>query len=1717
MRNGGKRFRALSEAFSQLCLEQLEQRVLLAADLISHWRAEDLVASLEDGMSAPAWNDRIATTPALQEGTPRLAHGILGGRASMQFDASDGPDGYEVAYLENKLNGANDFSIAVVFATSSTQLVGDGTGNWFQGTGLVDANTLGFGRDWGIAISGNGRISAGMGNGFGHPPTTVHSEQTGLNDGDLHTVVLTRSGSTISLFIDGEASGSTAEVHGQPLADLAFTIGMLQTNQNPFSGDIPEVQFYGDDLSAAEIVDFHNEMLSFYQNSPPIAVADHYTLDEDASIFMVTAADGVLKNDSDTESDPLTAELVTGTQHGEIGLLPNGALIYNPYNDFFGNDFFIYIARDSQASEPVTVTFEVRPTYDPATAINDTYQGLPNEPLVIPALTGVLANDNNPDQTPLAARISREASQGSVTLRDDGSFIYDAQGFVGNATFEYQIDDGTRLSNAASVNILVNTPPTTQADHFTVTEDQPLVVIAANGILQNDFDADGEQLTVVLAEGPAAGVLELQTDGSFHYLPASNFFGSDRFSYIVNDGVLSSEATEVGLKIEAVNDQPVSIADQYFAVADSLLTVAATEGLLANDSDIDDEFLKVVQVTEPANGQLKLNDDGSFSYTPNPGYLGLDTFQYLASDGRLESNIVDVTFNVSDRPVVISEFMAMNASTLQTRTRRTLAETYFGDQESPDWIEIKNEISAPVDISGMFLTDDPDQLTKWEIPAGTTIPGDGFLIIFASSRDIRDPGLDETGRLHANFSLDSDGDYLAITTGSKGIIDEVTTETFGQQATDVSFGTIKGQQRYFDDPTPGQANRGGLLDIVADTRFSVGRGYFDESFEVIVSTTTPGATLVYTIDGKEPTLEEGNRVESTDSETPPTVTLSIDKTTTLRAAAFKTNHVPTNIDTQTYFFIENILSQSNLWSRITDDDQWGPMLKDSLLSIPTISLVSEGRITQRESAVSVEMIYPDGTEGFQIDAGIEQYGGHSLNSPKKNMRLSFKSIYGDSKLNYDMFGDDAVNEFNQLLLRSGSHDNWFWTHPAGGKGNYTRNRWTFDRQLEMGHLAPHGRYVQVYINGEYWGLHHLMERPNAAFMASYLGGEEKDYDALNAGSPIDGDNVAWRALQSSEVIDDYERVQEFLDVENYADYMLLQFYAGNDWDWNHSQNWAAARPRLNGDGFIFFGWDSDLVLRTTANANVITRGGPGNLWNARGGMKQHDEFLMLMADRAHRLFFNNGMLTSDRLREDIEALADEVRLPVIAETAIWGRRGHSGPYTPAVWESSIEWMLNRFAPETGTDRTATVISQLRKAGVYPSIDAPEFSVNGQSQHGGDIGSDDRITITAEEGIVYYTTDGSDPRLAGGALNPEARVFTDQPLTLPANTVLKTRLLDAEQWSALSEAAFRVDTVPASPDNLRISEIHYHPADPSEAELAAGYADADQFEFIELVNIGNQAIDLNSVHLRRVEREGNNQGVEFSFAKLDQPALAAGERLVVVEDQDAFRTRYGSEPWVAGAWSGGLSNRQEQILLTVGDQTIHQFTYLDNWFPETDGNGRSLVATDLAANLESWHSSAGWRPSRLVGGSPGAPSDLVDLPGDANRDGKFNSSDLVQVFAAGKFEDGTPNNSTWEEGDWDGDGDFTSSDIVIAFQAGHYSAAAKANVSPTVNDLRIGNQLLQRTDQEKTKTPQIDFAASLDRKPQQILLEARDQIFENWNETKPIVPADKNDGVEFLPA
>jgi hypothetical protein len=197
-------------------------------------------------------------------------------------------------------------------------------------------------------------------------------------------------------------------------------------------------------------------------------------------------------------------------------------------------------------------------------------------------------------------------------------------------------------------------------------------------------------------------------------------------------------------------------------------------------------------------------------------------------------------------------------------------------------------------------------------------------------------------------------------------------------------------------------------------------------------------------------------------------------------------------------------------------------------------------------------------------------------------------------------------------------------------------------------------------------------------------------------------------------------------------------------------------------------------------------------------------------------------------------------------------------------------------------------------------------------------------------------------------------------------------------------------------------------------------------------------------------------VEFDFEQFSQHALQPGQRLLLVEDLAAFESAYPQAVTaVAGVYQGSLSNAGETIrVVGLDGQLIQEVTYDDDvnlgWPPAPDGGGPSLQAINPRADCAL--SNCNWRPSAVVGGTPGEPEYPV---GDSNLDRLFNSSDLVQVFQAGRYETPTPDDATWAQGDWNGDRDFDSSDLVMAFQSGQYetgvrlASSAAPNAAPEV--------------------------------------------------------------------
>ena len=813
-------------------LESLETRQMLAGDLVAQWQADSI--EVADG-NVSAWVDSISQLEAAVAGDPKVEVG-LGGRSFVRLNPADGVDGFRISKTVSPMVNAGDFSIVVTYQAEAEQT--GGMDEWFRNSALVDSSKLGFTTDWGLGINSAGRLSAGMGESFVVDAVTLYSDVADLNDDELHTATLVRGGGSLTLYSDGLPVGHTNDASKLARLNEDTVIGMSLAESNGFNGLLGGVRFYDGALTGQEVESINGDIVAYYNNEPPVAVADEYTLLEE-SIELVSAANGVLANDTDAEGDSLTVRLVDSPARGELEIREDGSFVYSPENNFFGIDSFSYVATDGQESEEVLVDLIVENKYDPAFAVGDSYGLRPGGVSTIPALVGVLANDLNPDRTELKAVLANDVGDGAFTLNSDGSFQYDSLDFVGTTSFTYQIDDGVRLSFATTVELIVNSVPVARGDMYALDEDSPLVVSAVDGVLSNDSDNENDHLTAHLIQPPNHGTLTLGPDGSFSYQPNAEFHGTDEFTYNVSDGNDSSTVATVRLEIEEVNDTPIAASDVYFADQNSNVEIRGENGVLRNDTDSDSESITAELTAATSSGALTFNADGSFSYTPNAGFVGEDSFRYVASDGNSRSAETEVSLFVGTSPIRISEFLAANVGGVPTRLRTTPDGRFRGAKSSYDWIELENSTVADFDIGGFGLADSPND-EPWVFPENTIVPGGGRLLVLASGLNIADARLDELGAYHTDFTLSIKPSSLLLRFPDGRAAQRI---DYPAQVANVSFGpTTDNDFGFLMMATPGEPNVNQQFDeVVTPVDFSVDRGFYLETLEVGLSTETPEA------------------------------------------------------------------------------------------------------------------------------------------------------------------------------------------------------------------------------------------------------------------------------------------------------------------------------------------------------------------------------------------------------------------------------------------------------------------------------------------------------------------------------------------------------------------------------------------------------------------------------------------------------------------------------------------------------------------------------------------------------------------------------------------------------------------------------------------------------------------------------------------------------------
>ena len=928
-----------------------------------------------------------------------------------------------------------------------------------------------------------------------------------------------------------------------------------------------------------------------------------------------------------------------------------------------------------------------------------------------------------------------------------------------------------------------------------------------------------------------------------------------------------------------------------------------------------------------------------------------------------------------------------------------------------DWIELFNQSENPISLAGWSLTDSNKNQDLWNFPDNTVIDGYGFLIIYCD-KDAQKSFINDD--YFANFNLPKDGGYLALIQPD-GVIAHEFSPVYPSQKKDISYGL----GLYYPAPTPGTINGVGFSGIVEEVMFSENRGYKNEPFELKLSTETDDSEIFYTLDGSIPNA----------TSIPYTKPIIISKITCLRAIALKNGYIDSPVSTRTWLFSNEILNKTTAtpagWPNSKSINghrlSYGmnrniirdnPIeIREAITNIPSLSIVTDmdnlfdpelgiyvnpkndGRDWERP--ISIELIDPNGGDEFQTGAGIRIRGVTSRSplNPKHSFRLFFRPEYG-GKLKFPLFGDEGADEFSKVDLRTPSNYSWAFTFSP--QCVYIRDTFSRDSQRDMDVPYTRSRFYHLYLNGQYWGLYQTQERAEADYAESYLGGANDDWDCIKTTYPSyqtkasDGNLDAFTKLYETAVIEGFTGVYEgnynlikglnengdrdlnlpvYLDEDNLIKYVLITYYM-RDIDSPISvqssfiNNLVALYNRNEPNGFKWFKHDTECSMGAnrsypasmdlTAEGwdfNTLERFNPIRLHQK---LMEHPDYKMHWIDAVQKnLLDEDGALTLKKSLARWNERQNEIHKAILMEAARWGNG-----YTRNTWLHECEYIKNNFMPQS----IPCLMTQLKERNWFPSIMTPVF------QSASKISSDKFQIVLSAASDVYYTRDGSDPRLPGGGVNPLATLIKYEKFlndyghpkeyNLLANerTLIRARAWNGEEWSAIAEIN---TTVYGEYSDLRISELMYSPSLPDDA-IEHGWS-RDDYSWIELINAGQGLISLEGVQFI--------SGIAYTFPSLN---LLPNERVILVKNKDAFASRYqildGMN--VLTGYKGNLSRKGEKITLAAPDGTpIFSFTYSNQWYPETDQGGHSLVALDTGNDTSSWNTPENWYPSQSINGSP----------------------------------------------------------------------------------------------------------------------------------------------------
>ncbi len=992
--------------------------------------------------------------------------------------------------------------------------------------------------------------------------------------------------------------------------------------------------------------------------------------------------------------------------------------------------------------------------------------------------------------------------------------------------------------------------------------------------------------------------------------------------------------------------------------------------------------------------------------------------------------ILTFTSSISFAQVIISELSTDNSAYDDE------------DTDSPDWFELRNVSDATVDLDGWELSTREDGDGEWTIQSLTLAPGD-VRLFFASGKDR--PGTAETNdtyRPHTAFTLENAGGYLGLRRPDGS---EAHALTYPPLQKDVSYGVNAASEGHFFPASPNAVNDSkpapnGLTPRVS---FSHAGGVLNGVIALTLSVPDhPEAKIRYALDGAEPSL-------FTPSYSGPIV---IDRTQTITAVATLPDHLPSRLQTCSYILLGDDMTsfaetgkafESNL-PIIVIDGMGNNLDASREFRSSAVAVISPDKDTGRA-------ILGETAPEYAGPCGVHLRGESSAGFGQKSYALELQDPYGEDQ-DASLLGMPAESDWalygpwsEKSLMRNKLIFDWMRAL-RGADGTSMRSEF-----CEV--FIDQGARDEALSYGSYQGIYLLMEKIKGGrnrVPIENINEHTTDPHMITGGYIIRRDKVdsgkdSWstslnqplqsfdpdrfsavqlayvkayinnfeRALRSDNFTDPTKGYRKYIDPSTFIDaqwfveisrqvdgYVFSTYWhkdrhgllrAGPLWDFNISLGNAdyatGDRPEgwlydnRNGHGQI---WYPDLHKDPEYHMAHWDR-----YWHMRHGMLSDDAVIATIDGHMHRLLDGYTEPIGNREPESVQnPVARHFRKYPFIGTRQW-------PNPPAesrirTYQGEIDylkdWLLERLA--WIDDQSFVVDNKIHRA---PKVSHPAGALDDPTDieiipHKGSLFTASKFP----QETIYYTTDGTDPRLPGGDLNPSAVIY-DGPIAIGETTTIETRLLNGTTWSPKTSATYLLHHAPASSNNLIISEIMYHPTDPTSLEAFSGLNESHLFEYLELTNTSNRIVDLSGTAF--------TNGIHFQFDSLtpQERLLQPGQTVLLVSHLPGFQRRHGDVDLslVLGEYKGKLSNDGEGITLSdaSGDPII-DLNYNDGqaWPAEADGLGKSLVWANQADAQEA----DAWLASTIDGGTPGThPLDASGEPtGDSDRDGVLDTVEMV---------------------------------------------------------------------------------------------------------------------------